>query len=215
MCVLYSLRKRFGQNQQDVSFTIMALLPTIGAQIIEGMNVEEITEQLQSQSRAAKRAELQFPPAPSDSSASSGAEIQVPVEDAKSDNGSVSVVSAPSQNGGASTSDLNASMTNSSLSWVDQFSQSTSAHSPQPPHEHSSQASGSEPSQQSHSPKSNLGNDLSDSMITSSSVSYGDVPVCTHYQMAEISLLTVRDSNKTTHRLRQDTHQPKLNYGER
>ena len=175
--MLDSLRKRFGQNQQDVSFTIMALLPTIGARIFEGMNVEEITEQLQAQSRASKaKAELQIPPAPSDTGGSSAADIHVQAEDTKSDNGSVSVVSAPSQ---ASTSDLNASMSNSSMSWVDQFSQSTSAHSPQPSHEQPSEASGSEPRPQSHSPKSNIGTELSDSIITSSSQSYGDVAVRT------------------------------------
>ncbi|KAI0089446.1 Peroxin-3 [Irpex rosettiformis] len=170
-----NLRRRFEQNQQDISFTIMALLPTIGARIIEGMNVEEITEQLQSQSRAAKaKEELQPPPAPpSNENASSSAGVEVQVEDGKSDSGSVSVVSAASQ---ASTSDLNASMTNSSMSWVDQLSQSTSsAHSPQPPQEHPLKASDPEPRQKSDSPNSNIGTDLSDSMITSSSVSYGDI----------------------------------------
>jgi peroxin-3 len=157
----------------------MALLPTLGKRIIEGMNVEEVTEQLQSLSRASKAASAKplLPPALSDSSVSSGTGVQVQVEDAKSDNDSVSVVSAPGQDDSTGTSRLNSSMAESSMSWVDQLSLSTPGHSTQPSHEHSPEASGSEPRQQSHSPKSNVGTELSDSIVSGSSVSYGDIAV--------------------------------------
>lgn len=47
-----SLRKRFQQNQEDCAYHILALLPTLGNAILEEMDVERITLQLQ-QSRAA------------------------------------------------------------------------------------------------------------------------------------------------------------------
>ncbi|WFD35274.1 peroxin [Malassezia cuniculi] len=46
-----NLRRRFLQNQEDCSFTIMALLPTLAAQIFERMNVEGISKELQVQSK--------------------------------------------------------------------------------------------------------------------------------------------------------------------
>lgn len=49
-----SLRRWFYKNQENVSFTIMALLPTIGEHIINGMDVEGLTNDLQEKSRALK-----------------------------------------------------------------------------------------------------------------------------------------------------------------
>ncbi|KAF7778430.1 hypothetical protein Agabi119p4_2775 [Agaricus bisporus var. burnettii] len=46
-----SLRRRFQQTQDDVSYTVMALLPTLGDQILEYMDVEAITKELQSRSK--------------------------------------------------------------------------------------------------------------------------------------------------------------------
>ena len=42
-----SLRRRFLQNQEDCTFTLLALLPTLSAQIMEEMDVEDLTHQLQ------------------------------------------------------------------------------------------------------------------------------------------------------------------------
>ncbi|CAN6604755.1 peroxisomal biogenesis factor 3 [Trichomonascus vanleenenianus] len=43
-----NLKRRFEQNQQDASFTIMALLPTLTDQIVEKYPVESITAELQA-----------------------------------------------------------------------------------------------------------------------------------------------------------------------
>ncbi|KDN45615.1 Peroxin-3-domain-containing protein [Tilletiaria anomala UBC 951] len=42
-----NLRRRFAQNQEDCTFTVLALLPTLGDQLFESMNVEDLTSQLQ------------------------------------------------------------------------------------------------------------------------------------------------------------------------
>lgn len=41
-----NLRRRFEQNQQDCSFTVLALIPTLGKQVIHAMNVERLVELL-------------------------------------------------------------------------------------------------------------------------------------------------------------------------
>ena len=84
-----SLRRRFEQNQQDISFTVMALLPTLGTHILEGMDVEGVTQELQSYSKVPKaRIELQHPTAPSESSLTSSVD-NVPLQepDVRSENG--------------------------------------------------------------------------------------------------------------------------------
>ncbi len=44
---MYSLRRRFEQNQEDCTFTVLALLPTATANILEAMNTESITYEIQ------------------------------------------------------------------------------------------------------------------------------------------------------------------------
>lgn len=170
-----SLRRRFMQNQQDISFTIMALLPTLGEHILTGMDVEGVTQELQSQSRASKAATpLPASEQPSNSSITSSVEVlPQPEQDARSENDYASIISGPTQDDATSTSDLAAS----SQSWVDHFSSmQSSQHVSEAGPSHgtsSSSASGSLPNPDS--PKSNLGTDLSDSVITTSSaISYGD-----------------------------------------
>ncbi|OSD01028.1 hypothetical protein PYCCODRAFT_1436810 [Trametes coccinea BRFM310] len=156
-----NLRRRFDQNQQDISFTIMALLPTLGAHILRDMDVEGVTQELQSYSRASKdRLEVQHSTAPSESSASFGAE-RGPDTDMRSDNGSVSVISS---NEGVPT-ELSASST----SWVDQVSSVQSSQFSQVFPEANAGTT-------STSPKSSVGADLSDSMITTSSMSSSAAP---------------------------------------
>lgn len=47
-----SLRRRFQQTQDDISYTVLALLPTLGDKILENMDVEAITRELQTRSKA-------------------------------------------------------------------------------------------------------------------------------------------------------------------
>lgn len=42
-----SLRRRFEQNQEDCTFTVLALLPTATTNILEAMNTEKITFDIQ------------------------------------------------------------------------------------------------------------------------------------------------------------------------
>ena len=44
-----SLRRRFEQNQEDCTYTVLALLPTVREEIIGALPVEQITEQLQQE----------------------------------------------------------------------------------------------------------------------------------------------------------------------
>jgi peroxin-3 len=52
---LLSLRRRFEQNQEDCTFTVLALLPTATENILDSLQVESITHELQ-QHRAARLA---------------------------------------------------------------------------------------------------------------------------------------------------------------
>lgn len=44
-----NLRRRFEQNQEDCSFTVLAILPTATEEIMERLNVEQVLEELQRQ----------------------------------------------------------------------------------------------------------------------------------------------------------------------
>ncbi|KDQ31461.1 hypothetical protein PLEOSDRAFT_1054531 [Pleurotus ostreatus PC15] len=47
-----NLRRRFYQNQEHVSFTVMALISTLSEQVVEGMDVESVTGELQAMSKS-------------------------------------------------------------------------------------------------------------------------------------------------------------------
>ncbi|KAH9985630.1 Peroxin-3 [Russula compacta] len=49
-----NMRKRFQQNMQDISFTIMTYMPLLSKHILDEMDVEALTAELQSLSRTAK-----------------------------------------------------------------------------------------------------------------------------------------------------------------
>jgi peroxin-3 len=51
---LRSLRRRFEQNQEDCTFTVLALLPTATSNIVEAMNTESITYEIQQLKSVAK-----------------------------------------------------------------------------------------------------------------------------------------------------------------
>ncbi|OCB90533.1 hypothetical protein A7U60_g2267 [Sanghuangporus baumii] len=78
-----NLRRRFQQNQEDVIFTVMTHLRTLEKAVMEGMDVESVTQELQSRSRLSRaatanaRAHSPNPP-PSESSLSSSVELGNP-----------------------------------------------------------------------------------------------------------------------------------------
>ncbi|EPQ25809.1 uncharacterized protein PFL1_06676 [Pseudozyma flocculosa PF-1] len=51
-----NLRRRFAQNQEDCTFTVLALLPTVGDQLSARLNVEQLTESLRAQSSSSSLA---------------------------------------------------------------------------------------------------------------------------------------------------------------
>lgn len=69
-----SLRRRFEQNQEDCTFTVLALLPTATTNILEAMNTEKITYEIQQMkgsaaARAAKSIGSISPPSISEANA--------------------------------------------------------------------------------------------------------------------------------------------------
>ncbi|KAF9007946.1 Peroxin-3 [Cyathus striatus] len=50
-----ALKRRFRQTQEDVSYTVLAVLPTLAEQLLEQMDVEALTQELQSLSKARKQ----------------------------------------------------------------------------------------------------------------------------------------------------------------
>lgn len=161
-----SINRRFTRNESDINFTIMKLLPTLNEQILNGMNVEAITSELQEMVRRKKAAEeaatieQEASPEPSISSTSPA--------DTRSESGSVSVISS-GQDDVTTTSELGASMS----SWVDNMSTGQASQS----HEPSTSTSAHDTQRNSSPESSNVGTDLSESFISTSSVSYGDVAV--------------------------------------
>jgi peroxin-3 len=131
----------------------MALIPTLAEQILEDMDVESLTNELQSLSRPSRpQSHVQHPGSQSESGASSAS-------DAHSDAGSVSMSSYSGFDGETSSN-----MAASTSSWVDRLSTTSSHRSP------------SEQLQQPHDFLASAGNQLSDSITTaSSSLSYNPV----------------------------------------
>ncbi|TDL27835.1 hypothetical protein BD410DRAFT_781743 [Rickenella mellea] len=155
-----NLRRRFQQNQEDISYIIMSLLPSLSNHVLEEMDVEGLILQLQSKAKAKKRAETPEPP-PSDSSLASSVEL-LQGHDARSDGGSMSVVSTSGVEDDTRSSHIEASA--SSQSWVDEFSMRESA-----------LAMPSKPATDIGSPHSSREAYLSDSVTSESVVSTSDV----------------------------------------
>lgn len=127
-----SLRRRFQQTQEDVSYTILALIPTLSEQILDQMNVETLTQELQNISKARNAARKQVQPNPS-SLASSIVDL-VHEQDTRSD------VESAASHTSTSFDEVNANspMSHSGLqSWVE----SSGSHSPAPSIADSSAAS--------------------------------------------------------------------------
>ncbi|KAG2139109.1 Peroxin-3-domain-containing protein [Suillus bovinus] len=145
-----ALRRRFQSTHDDACFTIMALIPTLAEQILEEMDVESLTNELQSLSRTSRpRPRFQHPESHSESEVSLASDMH-------SDAGSMSLSSYSGIDGETSSN-----MAASTDSWVDRLSSS------------SSHRSTSEQLQQPHDFLASAGSQLSDSITTaSSSLSY-------------------------------------------
>lgn len=72
-----NLRRRFAQNQEDCTYTVLALLPTAAENIVGALEVERVTGELQAR-RAVRGAESvrssEFAPTVAESRASNGSE---------------------------------------------------------------------------------------------------------------------------------------------
>ncbi|KAL0947693.1 hypothetical protein HGRIS_013778 [Hohenbuehelia grisea] len=126
-----NLRLRFYQTQEDISYTIMALIPTLAEQIIQEMDVESLTSELQALSRASKAAQIPTTPDPtlipphpnSAASLTSSTNPDHDNHDARSDTESLThsvATSAPSE-------DAPSQLEYSSQSWVENMSATTSS----------------------------------------------------------------------------------------
>lgn len=102
------LKRRFRQTQEDVSYTVLAMLPTLAEQVLEEMDVEYLTKELQNRSKARNSRQLQQRPP---SSLASSIEM-VHEHETRSEGG-------PAPQGGE----------NSPSSWVESISQSSAASS--------------------------------------------------------------------------------------
>jgi peroxin-3 len=66
LIIVNSLRRRFHQTQDDASYTVLALLPTLSEQVVQTMDVEVLINELQSRSKSRKNAfPSSNPPGPS------------------------------------------------------------------------------------------------------------------------------------------------------
>lgn len=127
-----SLRRRFQQTQEDVSYTISALIPTLSEQVLDQMDIEALTQELQNRSKARNAARIQLQ-AESSSLASSVVDL-VHEQDTRSD------VESAASHTSTSFDEVNASssMSHSALqSWVE----SSGSRSPAPSIADSSAAS--------------------------------------------------------------------------
>lgn len=59
-----NLRRRFAQNQEDCTFTVLALLPTLGDQLFQEMDVEGLTQALQKTRAAPPPRDIPSAPTP-------------------------------------------------------------------------------------------------------------------------------------------------------
>ncbi|KAI5984049.1 Peroxin-3, partial [Pisolithus albus] len=126
-----SLRRRFQSTHDDTCFTIMALIPTLATQILEEMDVESLTNELQSLSTSSgARSPSQLPPAPPPHAhdVQSIAETSS-ISDAQSEAGSMSM-SSHSGSGSGYGYDVERASGAGSASWVEHMSASGTSQSP-------------------------------------------------------------------------------------
>lgn len=74
----FSLKRRFEQNQEDCTFTVLALLPTASANILEAMNTERITYEIQQMKGSGGKAGAGTTPAAATTTTGSAQSRSVP-----------------------------------------------------------------------------------------------------------------------------------------
>lgn len=87
-----TLKRRFAQTQEDVSYMILALIPDLAEQIIEGMDIEALTRELQARSRVRQGRLIERPPSSVASSIDVVHNVDQELQETRSDAGSVVVV---------------------------------------------------------------------------------------------------------------------------
>ncbi|THH21389.1 hypothetical protein EW146_g136 [Bondarzewia mesenterica] len=147
-----NVRKRFQQNMQDIGFMVMAHMPILGQHVLEEMDVEALTAELQALSRAtrvphthlhthqeperahersqAREASSSSPVPPSESSLASSVElVRDDLVDMRSEMGSVSVLSMQDDDAtreragdGRGEGESSSGLAESQTSWVDSIS---------------------------------------------------------------------------------------------
>ncbi|KAI6039935.1 Peroxin-3-domain-containing protein [Pisolithus marmoratus] len=119
-----SLRQRFQSTHDDACFTIMALIPTLATQILEEMDVESLTDELQSLSTSSGARSPAQPPLPHVHDVQSAAETSS-ISDAQSEAGSMSLSSYS-----GSGYDVERASGFGSASWVEHMSASGTSQAP-------------------------------------------------------------------------------------
>ncbi|KAI5990311.1 Peroxin-3 [Pisolithus orientalis] len=120
-----SLRRRFQSTHDDACFTIMALIPTLATQILEEMDIESLTDELQSFSTAVGASSPSHPLPPPHSHDVQSATETNSISDAQSEAGSMSLSSySGSGYDGERASGFG------SASWVEHMSASETSQAP-------------------------------------------------------------------------------------
>jgi peroxin-3 len=126
----HSLRRRFKQNKDDTLYTLMALMPTLGEQILQDMDVEAVIHELQSTSKRVPHIRPHPQPERTLPLAIQSTRPLDSDHDAPSEAGSLSSISASGRGYGDGHGSGVESVGESALSWVDQFSAPSTSASP-------------------------------------------------------------------------------------
>lgn len=152
------MRRRFQQNQQDCTYTILALVPTLGDKILEEMDVESVTLKLQMQSKAVKSRTRTLTPPEVNNTSSLSLNTDQP-----SITSSMELTMPSPVHIGLDSSESSHSRVESAQSWVEQFTSNSSSSAPS-----DIDPSPSDGQLVPGSPTSSSGAHLSDSVISTS-----------------------------------------------
>jgi peroxin-3 len=200
--IISSLRRRFQQTQEDVSYTILALIPTLSEQILDQMNIEALTQELQTRSIARNAAKRQL-----QVESSSLASSIVDLQDTRSD------VESAASHTSTSFDEVNASsfMSHSVLqSWVE----SSGSHSHSPALSVADSSTASESTSEAHPSESMI----SVPCVNNENHSVNDSGLVSFFFFSQIGTLIDHSSFSQGAYLAQlpqirPTHEQKLSYG--